>query len=248
MADKKISGMTELTSLADGDLLPIVDVSDTTDAGTGTNKKTLYSTIRDAINTYIASSTQSFTNKTITDSTNNVMAKSLKSATTTVDVSAATAPSSGQVLTATSSTAATWQTPSGGATDVSCRVIQNPVTSITSSWVSIAFQTEEFDTSTMHDNSTNNTRITIPSTGKYMVGGGWFGSTNAVTGVRIRLNGTTIISASVDGNGGTSLEYNSIATFYSFTASDYIELQGYSGTTQNTSGDNQTYFWAYKVS
>lgn len=33
----------------------------------------------------------------------------LKSATTTVDVSAATAPSSGQVLTATSSTAATWQ-------------------------------------------------------------------------------------------------------------------------------------------
>lgn len=35
----------------------------------------------------------------------------LKSATTTVDVSAATAPSSGQVLTATSSTAATWQTP-----------------------------------------------------------------------------------------------------------------------------------------
>lgn len=44
------------------------------------------------------------------------MAKSLKSATTTVDVSAATAPSSGQVLTATGSTAATWQTPSG-ATD-----------------------------------------------------------------------------------------------------------------------------------
>ena len=42
----------------------------------------------------------------------------LKSATTTVDVSAATAPSSGQVLTATSSTAATWQTPSGGGTDL----------------------------------------------------------------------------------------------------------------------------------
>ena len=36
----------------------------------------------------------------------------LKSATTTVDVSAATAPSSGQVLTATASTTATWQTPS----------------------------------------------------------------------------------------------------------------------------------------
>ncbi len=38
----------------------------------------------------------------------------LKSATTTVDVSAATAPSSGQVLTATDSTHATWQTPTAG--------------------------------------------------------------------------------------------------------------------------------------
>lgn len=38
----------------------------------------------------------------------------LKSATTTIDVSAATAPSSGQVLRATSSTTATWQTLAGG--------------------------------------------------------------------------------------------------------------------------------------
>lgn len=41
-------------------------------------------------------------------------AYSLVSATTTVNVSSATAPTSGQVLTATSGTAATWQTPSGG--------------------------------------------------------------------------------------------------------------------------------------
>lgn len=41
-------------------------------------------------------------------------ANALNSATTTVGVSAATAPTSGQVLTATSGTAATWQTISGG--------------------------------------------------------------------------------------------------------------------------------------
>lgn len=40
--------------------------------------------------------------------------QALASATTTVNVSSATAPSSGQVLTATSSTAATWQAASGG--------------------------------------------------------------------------------------------------------------------------------------
>lgn len=62
---------------------------------------------------------QSLTNKTITDSTNNVMAKSLKSATTTVDVSAATAPVTGQVLKATDSTHATWQ----DATALSSKVI-----------------------------------------------------------------------------------------------------------------------------
>jgi len=66
--------------------------------------------------------TQALTNKTITDSTNNVMAKSLKSASTTVDVSAATAPSSGQVLTATSTTTATWQTPTSPMTDAGAYV------------------------------------------------------------------------------------------------------------------------------
>lgn len=44
------------------------------------------------------------------------VANGLKTATTTVVVSAATAPSSGQVLTATSSTAADWETPTGGLT------------------------------------------------------------------------------------------------------------------------------------
>lgn len=62
-----------------------------------------------------ASSTDTLTNKTITDTSNDVAAKSLHSATTAVDVSAATAPTAGQVLTATSSTAATWQTAGGGA-------------------------------------------------------------------------------------------------------------------------------------
>lgn len=37
--NKKISALTALTSLATGDLFPVVDVSDTTDAATGTTKK-----------------------------------------------------------------------------------------------------------------------------------------------------------------------------------------------------------------
>jgi len=56
---------------------------------------------------------QTLTNKTITASSNNVTANGLRTATTTVNVSASAAPTSGQVLTATSGTAATWQSPSG---------------------------------------------------------------------------------------------------------------------------------------
>jgi len=51
---------------------------------------------------------------TAAQGTDDRTASGLRSASTVVSVSAATAPSSGQVLTATSSTAATWQTPSGG--------------------------------------------------------------------------------------------------------------------------------------
>ena len=54
---------------------------------------------------------KTLTNAIITATSNNVAAKSLLSATTTVDVFAATAPAPGQILTATSNTAATWQNP-----------------------------------------------------------------------------------------------------------------------------------------
>ncbi len=60
--------------------------------------------------------TDILTNKTITATSNNVAANSLKSATGVVSVAAATAPSSGQVLTATGATTATWQTPASAPT------------------------------------------------------------------------------------------------------------------------------------
>lgn len=55
---------------------------------------------------------QTLTNKTISGSTNTVHASHLRSATTAIDIVSATAPSSGQALVATSSTTATWTTPS----------------------------------------------------------------------------------------------------------------------------------------
>lgn len=240
MADKKITELTEGTTLATGDFVPFVDVSDTTDAASGTTKKTLISTIT----TYLASLTQTLTNKTVTATTNNVAAKSLHSASTVVDVSAATAPSSGQVLTATSSTAATWQTPTG-LSDKSVRVKQSAATALTTSWVSCAFGAEDFDTDTMHDNSTNNTRITFNTAGKYCVGGTIQVSANTILGARIRLNGTTVLCSEKQGNSG-AIEQVAVSTIYNFAGGDYVELQGYASS-QNSSGDSDTNFWAYKI-
>jgi len=59
-------------------------------------------------------------------SSQNVIA--LHSATTSVNVGSATAPTSGQVLTATSSTTATWQTPSGGGSGLTAPVVASVVT------------------------------------------------------------------------------------------------------------------------
>ena len=53
---------------------------------------------------------QTLPNKTLTDTTNNILASSLKSTTTTIDISSATAPTNNQALIATGSTGATWQT------------------------------------------------------------------------------------------------------------------------------------------
>jgi hypothetical protein len=52
----------------------------------------------------------------------------LKSATTTVDVSAAAAPTSGQVLTATAGTTATWQTPAASAPAVNSQASASSIT------------------------------------------------------------------------------------------------------------------------
>lgn len=69
-------------------------------------------TVPDASTTLVGTDvSQTLTNKTMTGTNNVLTASLLKSATTEINVSSATAPSSGQVLTATSSTTATWQTP-----------------------------------------------------------------------------------------------------------------------------------------
>lgn len=103
----KASSITGTENLINKTLSTPVITSIYQDAGK-TKLMSLPNTTSDEIVTKEA--TQSFKNKTLTDSTNNVQANSLKSATTSIDVSASVAPISGQALIATDPTHATWQT------------------------------------------------------------------------------------------------------------------------------------------
>jgi hypothetical protein len=89
----------------------------TTLATTSTTSKTLtLPNFNDTLT--VLAGAQTLTNKTMTDNTNNVIARQLwgASGASSVSVYAATAPTTGQVLTASNSTTAIWSTPSGGST------------------------------------------------------------------------------------------------------------------------------------
>lgn len=90
----------------------------------------------------------------------------LKSATTTVNVSSATAPTTGQVLTATSGTAATWQTPTWGGIGTTWFSVKLTSAQSITSWIAtIQFNNEEFDD--WWNFNTGTYRYTAPSTWKY---------------------------------------------------------------------------------
>jgi len=109
-----------------------------------------------------------------------------------------------------------------GASDVSVRVTKSSSQSISGETL-LTWNNENFDTHTMHDNSTNNSRITIPSSGKYVVIANAITDGNNVMYTTVKLNGSTIISVNQIGNANTA-SGGGTNTVYSFTAGDYIEV------------------------
>jgi hypothetical protein len=155
----------------------------------------------------------------------------------------------GHVLTADSTAASgvKWAAVSVAAPP-NCRVKQSSSTSLTQNvGTVIAFQAEDFDTDTMHDNSTNNSRITIKTAGKYLVGASVQVNANSTIGARLRLNGSTFIGSTIVGNAGNP-SAASVATIYDFAVNDYIEVLGLTfNASTSTSGDGDTSAFAIKV-
>lgn len=132
-----------------------------------------------------------------------------------------------------------WQAPASGSTFVGVSVYNSTNQTISNTTeTAINFNTERFDTDAFHDNSTNNTRLTVPSgkAGKYLITG--FVSFGPATGQRyilIRKNGLAqnyVGFTATAGEGGTTA-----SVIYDLIVGDYIELFVY-----QASGGNLTCF------
>lgn len=98
----------------------------------------------------------------------------------------------------------------------------------------VTFDAETFDPSNFHDNSTNNSRITVGTTGKYLVVAlaQFNSSAVGIRALRFFVNGVNTFSATVQpvNGGGTDV----MGIYYiNLTAGDYVEM----GVFQTSGGD-----------
>lgn len=117
----------------------------------------------------------------------------------------------------------------------------------------INYGVEYADTDTMHDNVTNNTRITIKTAGKYHIGisGLWAAQVGGVRKTEIKLNnGAARLSRTVSDNGGIGFYYSAdIVTELSLN--DYLEVEvtqdSGSSVYWGTGFSPAVVFWAYLI-
>ena len=157
------------------------------------------------------------------------------------------------VLTADSSTATglKWATPSSSVTFVGCSLYKNANQTINNATnTAISFQVESYDTDAFHDNSTNNTRITIPAgkAGKYLVTGSIAWSTGANERIAMIYKNGVLVNYMhqmyPDNAGGYYAPFNYVINL---AVGDYIELfcnQGSGGSLTVYNGLDLTTFQA----
>jgi hypothetical protein len=193
--------------------------------------------------------TQTLTNKTLTSpvlttpSISNIDAKGdLLAGTADNTIGTRSIGTNGQVLTADSAeaTGMKWATPAAGATLVGCSLKRSTnLTVSNSTWTTVTYDQENYDTDAFHSTSTNTSRITIPSgkAGKYQILANITWNTSAV-GERytsVMKNGTEVFRTFT--GVPTSLGQMSapLATIETLAETDYLEIR-----VLQTSGGNLT--------
>ncbi|MBA7703316.1 hypothetical protein ES703_112098 [subsurface metagenome] len=97
------------------------------------------------------------------------------------------------------------------------------------SWVTLAFNSERWDTDNIHDNVTNNSRLTCKTAGVYAVSfhGYWEAWVAGERHAYIQLNDTTIIVYQVQPLSNTGRGDHVFSTIYKLAVDDYLETRVY---------------------
>jgi hypothetical protein len=117
---------------------------------------------------------------------------------------------------------------SGFIQGVGARVYRNVDQNISNNTDTILnFNSERYDTATFHDNTTNNSRLTAPVTGIYVI---FFNIEFAANSVGNRLglllvNGTNLIGCVNNEPEGSTITRLNCSVLYQLTAGDYVEVQ-----------------------
>ena len=140
---------------------------------------------------------------------------------------------------------------SSGSTFAGCRLFKSAGQTIADTTnTALTFDSETYDTNTYHDNSTNTSRITIPSgkAGYYLFVCKWSLGENPIgyRQVELRKNGTAVDRTSIRGT-SSGQNFIILSTVQSSAVSDYFEFFVYQNAGENLgaeSGTLQTVFTA----
>lgn len=108
------------------------------------------------------------------------------------------------------------------------RVYHNANQSINNNtWTALAMNSERFDTDVIHDNATNNSRLTCKTATKYLIGAHIEFASNVVgqRQLALWLNGATFIGVVTLDNAGTDSTRLTIASVYDLAVNDYVECR-----------------------
>src|SRR3989304_1047524 len=97
----------------------------------------------------------------------------------------------------------------------------------------LTFDSERFDTDGIHSTSSNTSRLTCVTAGKYIITGNvmWASNTVGRRQLKIVLNGATTI-AFMDETAHQTFEHaETITTIYDLAVGDYVELHAYQDST-----------------
>ncbi len=113
--------------------------------------------------------------------------------------------------------------------DISVQVEKSTHQTITTATLTdLTWDTEIFDTDSMHDNSTNNERLTCNTAGKYLIifNAGWQSNATGYRYLSIELNDTTIIAQT---RGAANVNYGeqSLSCIRNLAVDDYVKALCY---------------------